>query len=213
MIVEEMMKTDLVTLTPDHTIAEAMKLLDTHKIRHIPIVNDLHHVVGIISDRDVRDASPSILDNTYTSTLLSEPVRMIMQTEVITAHPLDFVEEIASIFYEYQIGCIPVTKNKRLVGVVTERDLLHTFIQLTGTNKPGSQIEIKVENKAGVLAEVTSLFGSTRTNILSVLVYPDVDERYKILVLRIQAINPLISINTLKENGYEVLWPKLPEMK
>lgn len=103
-------------------------------------------------------------------------------------------------------------KNKRLVGVVTERDLLHTFIQLTGTNKPGSQIEIKVENKAGVLAEVTSLFGSKRTNILSVLVYPDVDERYKILVLRIQAINPLISINTLKENGYEVLWPKLPEM-
>ena len=211
MIVEEMMKTDLVTLTPDHTIAEAMKLLDTHKIRHIPIINDLHHVVGIISDRDVRDASPSILDNTYTSALLSEPVRMIMQTEVITAHPLDFVEEIASIFYEHQIGCIPVTKNKRLVGVVTKR-LLHTFIQLTGTNKPGSQIEIKVENKAGVLAEVTSLFGSTRTNILSVLVYPDVDERYKILVLRIQAINPLISINTLKENGYEVLWPKLPEM-
>ncbi|RBN42994.1 acetoin utilization protein AcuB, partial [Priestia megaterium] len=106
MIVEEMMKTDLVTLTPEHTIAEAMKLLDTHKIRHIPIINDLHHVVGIISDRDVRDASPSILDNTYTSALLSEPVRMIMQKEVITAHPLDFVEEIASIFYEHQIGCI-----------------------------------------------------------------------------------------------------------
>jgi acetoin utilization protein AcuB len=78
MIVEEMMKTDLVTLTPDHTIAEAMKLLDTHKIRHIPIVNDLHYVVGIISDRDVRDASPSILDSNYTSALLSEPVRMIM---------------------------------------------------------------------------------------------------------------------------------------
>lgn len=110
MIVEEMMKTDLVTLTPDHTIAEAMKLLDTHKIRHIPIVNDLHHVVGIISDRDVRDASPSILDNTYTSALLSEPVRMIMKTEVITAHPLDFVEEIASIFMNTKSVVFPSQK-------------------------------------------------------------------------------------------------------
>ncbi|TYR82112.1 CBS domain-containing protein [Priestia megaterium] len=212
MIVEEMMKQNVITLKPTNTIAEAIKLLDTYKIRHIPIVDEFDAVVGIISDRDVLDASPSILDQQSPSAELTEQIKLIMKTDVITAHPLDFVEDVARVFYDHQVGCIPVTKNNRLVGVVTERDLLHTFIQLTGSNKPSSHIEVKVKNQAGVLSEVASIFGEHRTNILSVLVYPHTDEQYKILVFRIQTFNPLAIVTHLREKGYEVLWPKSMEI-
>lgn len=60
MLVEEIMKTDVITLPPSATIAEALKMLQDHRIRHIPIVDEKMSVIGIVSDRDVRDASPSI---------------------------------------------------------------------------------------------------------------------------------------------------------
>jgi acetoin utilization protein AcuB len=210
MIVEEMMTTDVITLSPNDSIAKAIKVLHQFNIRHIPIVNDQLQLVGIISDRDVRDASPSIFHRDVHIEDLQKPLKEIMKSDVITAHPLDFVEEIAAIFYEHRIGCLPITKGNKLVGIVTETDILHTLIQLTGAHQPGSQIEVKVENKAGVLSEVTAVFQQSRTNILSVLVYPDKDEKHKMIVFRIQTLNPTSIITELKRHGYTVLWPNLP---
>ena len=69
--------------------------------------------------------------------------------------------------------------------------MLHSLIELTGAHQPGSQIEIKVANQAGVLSEITYVFHDRKTNILSILMYPDKkDEKYKIVVLRVQTINP-----------------------
>ncbi len=77
---------------------------------------------------------------------------------MITAHPLDFVEEVAVIFYEHKIGCLPIVSDDKLVGIITGTNLLHTMVELTGANQPGSQIEIRVENRPGILYEVTSVF-------------------------------------------------------
>lgn len=210
MIVEQIMKKNVFTLSPKDTIATAVKLLEKHKIRHIPILDEHQSVVGIISDRDVRDANSSIFRSNEHLEDLERPVETIMTTDVITGHPLDFVEEISAILYEHNIGCLPITKGGKLVGIVTETDLLHTLVQLTGANQPGSQIEIKVSNKAGMLSEVATIIGKRNVNISSVLVYPDQDERYKILVFRVQTMNPMAVITDLKNEGYQVLWPNMP---
>lgn len=137
-----------------------------------------------------------------------------MTTEVITGHPLDFVEEVAAIFYESKIGCLPILKDKRLVGIITQTDLLHTLVELTGSHQPGSQIEIRVRNKMGMLFRLFSDIQDCKVNILSVLVYPDKrDEDFKIIVLRIQTMNPLRLIEELEKSGHEVLWPNLPGME
>ena len=210
MIVEEIMRKNVKTLTPSDTIITAIKLLEDYKIRHLPIVNDQQIIVGIISDRDIRDASPSIFHISEHKEDLDKPLESIMTTNVITGHPLDFVEEIAAVFYEHNIGCLPITTGGKLVGIVTETDLLHTFVQLTGANQPGSQIEVKVANIAGVLSEVATIFGKRNVNISSVLVYPDKDDKFKILVLRVQTMNPTTLITDLKNAGYVVLSPYLP---
>ena len=211
MIVEEIMRTNLISLNKDDTIETALKILLENHIRHIPIVDKENNLIGIISDRDIRDASPSILNKENNHEALKNPIEKIMTRNVITIHPLDFVEEISAIFYEKEIACLPVTKEGKLVGVVTEKDMLHTLIQLTGAHQPGTQIEIKVKNVAGMLTNVTEIIGKKNVNIHSVLVYPDPkDANYKVLVFRIQTMNPMGIIAELKSHGYTVLWPNLP---
>ncbi|MCA1032370.1 acetoin utilization AcuB family protein [Bacillus timonensis] len=207
MIVEQIMKTDVATLSPSDKISDAIRLLHEKKIRHIPIVDKNDSVVGIVSDRDVRDASPSIFQKTEDQDFENLIIENIMTKNVITAHPLDFVEEISAVFYEQKIGCLPVIQSKKLVGIVTETDLLYTLIQLTGAHQPGSQIEVKVENKAGMLSDVANIIKKRETNITSVLVYPDRNEDFKVLVFRVQTMNPLGIISDLIEEGYHVLWP------
>lgn len=210
MIVEEIMKKNVTTLSPDDSISTAIKVMDEKKIRHIPVVDTNQHVIGLISDRDIRDAKPSILDFTDQKNTLDSPIKEIMVKDVITGHPLDFVEEISAIFSQHRIGCLPIESNGVLVGIITETDLLHTFAELTGANQPGSQLEIKVPNRAGTLAEVVNVIKNHKVNIHSVLVYPDKDVQYKILVLRVQTMNPTKIITNLKNEGYTVMWPTIP---
>jgi acetoin utilization protein AcuB len=210
MIIEQIMKTNVEILTPANTIGDAVKMLKHKKIRHIPIIDKNRKVVGIVTDRDIRDASPSIFHANEHLEDLQKPISTIMKTNVITGHPLDFVEEVAALFYEHRISCLPIVKDEKLVGIVTETDLLYTLVQLTGAHQPGSQLEVKVPNRAGMLSEVASVFRKRNVNISSVLVYPDKDEQYKILVFRIQTMNPMAVIEDLRNEGYTVLWPNLP---
>lgn len=215
MLVEDIMKTNVVTLPQSATIAKALELLHKHKIRHIPIVTEKNEVIGIVSDRDVRDASPSIFEKEANNVHpeLQNELRTIMSSPVITVHPLDFAEEIASIFYEQEFACVPVVSNGKLIGIVTEKDMLYSLIQLTGTNVQGSHIEVKVPDRPGILPEVTAIFGKRQTNIVSVLIYPyKQDPAFKILVFRIQTMNPLPVIHDLHEAGFTLLWPH-PDMQ
>lgn len=208
MLVEEIMNTNPVTLPPAATIAEALNLLQKHRIRHIIIVNADNHILGIVSDRDVRDASPSIFTKKSEQSELQNEIQTIMTHPVVTVHPLDFVEEIAQIFYDEEFACLPIVQNNKLVGTVTEKDMLYTLIQLTGTHVQSSHIEVKVPHRPGILPEVASIFGELKVNVVSVLIYPfKNDPNYKILVFRIQTMNPLPVVQRLREAGYELMWP------
>lgn len=208
MLVEQIMKTDIVTLPPSATITEALSLLQKHRIRHIPIVDEDRQILGIVSDRDVRDASPSIFDANSEKSELNNKIRTIMSYPVITIHPLDFVEEIAKIFYDEEFAALPVVQDNHLVGMVTEKDMLYALIQLTGTHVQGSHIEVKVPDRPGIISEVTSILGDRKVNIISILVYPYMDNpNYKVIVLRIQTINPTPVIKDLKKSGFDLLWP------
>ncbi|MGE7877465.1 acetoin utilization AcuB family protein [Peribacillus muralis] len=211
MIVEKIMNEDIITLTPADTIHSAVVIIKEKRIRHIPIVDDSFQLVGLVSDRDIRDAAPSIFNTAEYKTGLQKPLSSIMKTNLITGHPLDFVEEIGAVFCENNISCLPIVKERKLVGIITGSDLLQSFVELTGVNQPGSQIEIKIPNKAGTLHNIAHIFKRRNSNILSTLVYPEKDGTdYKILVIRVQTMNPFMVVEDLKKEGYTVLWPSLP---
>jgi len=211
MLIEEIMIKDVLTLSPENTVKDALDAMRDRKIRHLPILSMDGTVVGIVTDRDLKEVVPSsvseIKDSSPYDTLLSE----VMTKNPITGHPMDFVEEAAVLFYDNKIGSLPIVSNKKLVGIITETDLLYKYIELTGAHQPGSQIEVRVPNTPGILFEVSKVFHEQKLNVLSVLVYPDKEnEANKILVIRINSMNPLKIIEGLKVSGFEVLWPNVP---
>ena len=211
MLIEEIMIKDVLTLSPENTVKDALNAMRDKKIRHLPILSADGTVVGIVTDRDLKEVVPSsvseIIDNSPYDTLLSE----VMTKNPITGHPMDFVEEAAVLFYDNKIGSLPIVSNNKLVGIITETDLLYKYIELTGAHQPGSQIEVRVPNTPGILFEVSKVFHEQKLNVLSVLVYPDKEnEANKILVIRINSMNPLKIIEGLKVSGFEVLWPNVP---
>lgn len=211
MLIEEIMTKEVLTLTPTNTVLEALELVRSKKIRHIPIITDEQKVVGIVTDRDLKEVVPSTLSTKYDTSIYDTELSVIMTKNPIIGHPMDFVEESAVIFYDNQIGALPIVSNQKLVGIITETDLLYKYIELTGAHQPGSQIEVRVPNVPGILFEVSKVFYEHKINVLSVLVYPDKEnEALKILVIRIKTINPLTVIQGLTSEGFEVLWPNVP---
>lgn len=211
MLLEEVMIKDVITLSPTNTAKDALQTMQENKIRHLPIVESDGTVVGIVSDRDLKNIDPPTLiggsDHDLSNSLLGD----IMTPNPILGHPMDFVEEAAILFYEHKIGALPIVSTDKLVGIITETDLLYKYIELTGAHQPGSQIEVRVPNVPGILYEVSKVFHDHQTNVLSVLVYPDKENvANKIIVIRINSMNPLPLIQGLRHNGFEVLWPNVP---
>lgn len=211
MIVEEIMNIGITTLKATATIQDAIEIMNKNRIRHIPIVDDEMHILGIVTNRDIRDASPSIFHADEHKEDFLKPVTEIMTTNVITAHRLDFVAEVSAIFYEHNIGCLPITEDDKLIGIITETDILHTLVELMGAHQPSSQIDVLVENITGKLADIAHIFKERKVNITSVLVYPYSDDpNYKVLTFRVQTMDPRGIIEAIEKEGYKVLWPNIP---
>ena len=131
MKVQKIMATDLVTLHVDEELSLASDIMNLARIRHLPILEG-DRLVGIISQRDLFRASlASVMGYDYAETrnhLKSVAIREAMVKEVITVGPDSEVQEAGRIMLEKKIGCLPVVQDNRLVGMLTETDVLRCFL-------------------------------------------------------------------------------------
>lgn len=130
MLVADVMHSDVVTVTPETTMPEAVRMMRERRIRHLPVVDD-GRLVGIVSDRDLKLASPSPATSLESHELLYLVdrllVREVMRSVVIAVPPNATVTEAARIMAEEKIGAVAVTEAGRLVGILTETDVLRLF--------------------------------------------------------------------------------------
>jgi len=135
MRVDQWMNRDLVTAEPRDSFRTAMHLIRQKGIRHLPVVED-KRLVGIVTDRDLRQAAPSgatslsIHEVHYILEKLT--VRDIMTKQVVTIRPDQTVEDAALLLLGHRIGGLPVVQDGELVGIITETDILQAFLQLRG---------------------------------------------------------------------------------
>ena len=210
MLVEDMMTTTVHTISPSTTIQQALQKMQHYRIHHLPIVDEHSHVVGMITHRKLMEVFPSTLKDNIDTSLLHTPVEEIMQKDPMIGHPLDSIEEIALIFYDTPIGCLPIVSNSQLVGIVTTTDLLSTYIELTGAHKPGSKLKIRIADTPGILHQITAVFSDQHINIQNMLVYQDTHyPNFQIVDVRLQTLNPSTIIQQLQKQGFEVLGPCL----
>lgn len=123
-----------VTITADAACREAIDLMKARTIRHLPVV-DQGRLVGIVTDRDLRHVllDPAIQDRLGQAVeiLESRTVRDVMTWAVISVGPQTGLRQAARLMYEQKIGALPVVHAGRVVGVLTERDVLRAFAALT----------------------------------------------------------------------------------
>jgi acetoin utilization protein AcuB len=208
LLVQDWMTGNLVTLSPEASVAEALTLCRERRIRHIPIVEE-GRLVGIVSDRDLRDASPALGDPERASTLQEIRVGDVMTREVSTTVPQDPIENVAQEMYELKIGSLPVVAEEdeeKLLGIVTSSDVMRALVTLAGLPEPGCRIEVRTPNRAGILAEVAGKIQDLGVDIFSVLSDPDRRSGNRTMVFQLVTADPSNVMEGLKMAGYEVSW-------
>ncbi len=207
LLVRDWMAREVVTVEMGTTAAEALALCRKHGIRHLPVLEG-GRLVGVISDRDLRSATPALGDPSRAEALERIRVGDEMLRDVVTACPEDPVEDAAAAMYEGKIGCLPVVDGDDLVGIVTSSDVMRALARLVGVHEPGSRLEVTLPDRPGSLAEIAGIMRDAGVNIVSVLVAPRPDGAgQRIAVLRLATIDPRGIVEELGEAGYPVLWP------
>ena len=206
LLMQDWMKQKVLTLGPEASAFEALRLCRERRIRHIPVVKD-ERLVGIISDRDLRDASPPLGDPERVSTMKEIRLEEVMTREVITTHPEDTIVHAAREMYERKIESLPVVDEEKLLGIVTSSDVMRALIAVIGVHEPGhSRIAVQTL-KPGDLAEVSGIIQDRGVDIFSVLSSPGkVTSHDRTLVFQVATRDPSSIIQGLQEAGYEVRW-------
>ena len=128
----EIMSRGLITVDKNASLRRARRILDQHRIRHL-LVMDGKRLVGIVTDRDLRQAAPSSkspLTMSEREEFMDElKVVEVMSRKLITASPDTTVREAARVMVSEKIGCLPVVYGNQLVGIVTETDLLEMLVR------------------------------------------------------------------------------------
>lgn len=204
MLVESIMTENIVTLTQSMSVQDALDISKAHRVRHMPVIRD-GYLVGLVSDRDLRDAKPSTLESWDDNLLRETRVDKIMVKDVHTCHRLDFVEDAAAQMHRHRIGCLPVVSQGRLVGIISERDILHTLVEMMGVNAPTSRVEIEVPDRPGMLANISDLLRARRMNTSTVMVFPSPVEGCKRIVFRLRTMDPRRFLQDIENAGYTVV--------
>lgn len=173
MLVRDWMSTKLIIASPDTTLLAAAETMKQHRIRRLPVVDDQSRVLGIISDRDLKAASPSLvstIDVHEHHYLFREfKVRDIMTRKVLSVSPDDTVEKAAVVMHENKISGLPVVEDDRLVGVITLDDVSRVLTTITGIIRGGTQIALTMDDVSGSVGEAVRLIKEMGCFVVSVL--------------------------------------------
>ena len=125
------MTTDVITVSPSDPVGKARLLMQDHRIRHLPVVDDSNHLVGLVSQTDVFAAMDSFLREKGDRLPVREfPIEDMMVTNVATVSDQASLRQAALFIEKHRIGCLPVLNDEKLVGIITDSDFVGVAINL-----------------------------------------------------------------------------------
>ena len=174
MRVSKWMSPKVLTLQPTDSISAAIHLMKEKRIRRIPIVNGNGKLVGIVSDRDLKDVSPSratTLDIWELHAVLDKlKIADVMTKKPTTVTPETPIEKAAAIMLEKRVEGLPVLDGKgNLVGILTEGDVFRALVDSTGAGKKRTRVNLVIPDRAGSIREVADTVRAQGGTIFSIL--------------------------------------------
>lgn len=188
---------DPITITEKTTIEDALSLMKINSIRHLPVVSTSGNLKGLVTLSDLKQSLiPSMLGDVSLSD--------IMVKRPIIVKPDDDIETAALLIYKHKISGIPVTSNKKLVGIITESDILRTFIDMMGILKASSRIDVVIAVEPDSLKNAIQIINDNGGDIINVGMTEE-KNRKRTYYFRLAACRTRVIKKALEDKGYRVL--------
>ncbi|WP_045219151.1 CBS domain-containing protein [Desulfonatronum thioautotrophicum] len=204
------MLTDMPTITPKTLVMEADKLMDKKRLWMLMAVDEQGRLIGAVRKEDVRAALPSpvtTLSRHELNYLVSKlSVEKLILRDIPSIPPQMEIEEAAKIMFDADLAGLPVVDSKNvLIGYINRNVMLDVLVEEMGLAQGGSRIVFEVEERTGVIAEVSNIIAAMNVSIISTATFYHKEKR--MVVIRVQMDDPGPVLKALLERGYHVVGP------
>lgn len=208
-----------ITISPEASFFEARNLIHEKGVRHLPVVDKNNKLMGIVTDRDIRQASPSdatllsVQELNYLLGKLKVSGFMTPRSKLITITPDTLIEEAVQLMHDHKIGCLPVVENENLYGIFTETDALDHLVDIFGMKRKGTRLTIALEDKPGTMLGILDILKKHNINIISIVSPSFMVEGKRITAIRLETEDYNNVVKDIEKAGYDVLsigkWPSI----
>jgi acetoin utilization protein AcuB len=213
MLIKDWMTKDPITISEDTSMIKAIHIMKDRRFRRLPVAA-VGKLVGIVTDRDLKEAAPSkatTLDVHELYYLLAElQVKEIMSQNPVSVSEDDTVEHAAQVMLDHTISGLPVVNaGGQLVGIITQSDVFRAFMHITGALQGGVQFALRLPDRPGLIKEVVDLLRSRGARFVSLLSsYATSQEGFRDVYIRVRDLSP-DAVAAAKEelaSRYELLY-------
>jgi len=218
MFITQHMTRTPVTVSPETLLPAVRDILQGRKFRHLPVVDGENHLVGIVTDRDLRSASPSsVLSEERIKACHADfdqtPVSAIMSRAFFTLNPMSTLDDALILLDREKIGALPVVdEEQRVIGMFSMRDLMAAYRRLFGLGERGSaMIVVEHDGKRKPLSRIAKVLEEHNIRFTRLIRTEAEETMPERIYLRVNTYNISAVHQALKEAGFALVLPELPE--
>jgi acetoin utilization protein AcuB len=185
-----------ITITESASISEAIELMKVNSIRHLPVVSEENKLEGFVTLADLKQGLiPSMVGDIS--------LQDLMVRNPIIVDPDDDIEIAAQLIYKHKIGGMPVIKNEKVVGILTESDILRAFIDMMGILSASSRIDVVIGDQPSAFKKALQIIHDTGGEIINVGQTPQGHQK-RTFYFRLTPCKTNPIKMALEEKGFEV---------
>ena len=215
MLVSNHMSRQVITVRPETPLKEVRELLRSHSFRHLPVVDAEQVLIGIVTDRDLRSALPSAFMSeeekaTYLSRFQTSTVATIMTEAVYSLDQRATLDDALLLFDRSRVGALPVVnEEKRVLGILSIRDLLAAYRTLFGLGEKGSRlVAVLDDGQPKILTRLTEVLERHDIPFTRLIKCTEQGEVERgTIYIRVHTYNSTIIHRVLQEAGFEMVVP------
>ncbi|MET0118752.1 MAG: CBS and ACT domain-containing protein [Sedimenticola sp.] len=216
MYVEQIMSGEVDTATEDMKLSHAAQLMREKDRRFLPVVDDQQRLVGLFSHRELAQAEPSAITtlsvgevNYLTSKIT---IGQLMRRDPVVCTPSTLVEDAGHLIRKNKVGALPVVEEGRLVGIVTESNILDFLLDITGCGlRDSTRIAVHLPDEIGALGQLLDRINDFGGYIATVVSPLSIDQTgNRVAIIRYRSGNPESLDDHLRGLGYDLITEELP---
>jgi acetoin utilization protein AcuB len=209
MLVGTRMKHPVLTISPETSLADALKLMNNQRFRRLPVVDPSGKLLGIVTERQLLKASPSnatTLDVYEIKDAMNKvSVSSIMTRNVATVTVDTTIEEVARVMAEKKVGGVPVVDGDNVVGIITATDIFNIFLEVLGGFEPGIRVSAYIGQQPGTIAKLSQSIFEAGGNIRSLGTFKGDSSSHIEVTFKVCGIEKEDLLNAVKPNVIEII--------